>query len=88
MADNQHDMALKGRAASGDRNGSRLHPERLRHGPGVPHYGESNGQARLTEAAVREMRTLSLSTAETASRFGISRTEAWRVLTGRRWPHV
>jgi hypothetical protein len=32
IADNLHDMAIKGRAAKGDKHGSRLHPERMARG--------------------------------------------------------
>lgn len=31
-ADNSHDMVLKGRSTTGDRNGARLHPERMARG--------------------------------------------------------
>lgn len=35
-ADNGKDRSIRGQAASGDRNGSRLHPERLRRGDNSP----------------------------------------------------
>lgn len=62
-ADNSADMVSKGRQASGDRNGSRLHPERLARGENHPSKrdenwskGERNGRALLTEDQVREIR--------------------------------
>jgi hypothetical protein len=51
-ADNMADKAMKGRcnAACGNKNGSRTQPERLAR-------GESNPQAKLTEAQVKEIRS-------------------------------
>ena len=87
MADNQGDMARKGRAASGDRNGSRLYPGRRR--PGISHQlGEANGQAKLTAAVVREMRERRMPVRDTAATYGISKAQASRILSGKRWPHV
>jgi hypothetical protein len=62
-ADNSADMVKKGRQAKGNRNGSRLHPERLVRGVNhINHInpervqGENNGRALLTESQVREIR--------------------------------
>ena len=48
-ADNSFDMVNKGRAATGDKNGSRKYPERLKR-------GENHPQARLTVDQVRKIR--------------------------------
>lgn len=62
-ADNSADMVAKSRQATGDRNGSRLYPERLMRGEN--HYahihpevrqGERNGRALLTNEQVKEIR--------------------------------
>ncbi len=47
--DNHRDMCRKGRIARGDRHGRHSHPE-------TTARGEANGVAKLTEAAVREIR--------------------------------
>lgn len=47
---NMADQMSRGRNASGDRHGSRLHPETVRR-------GTNNASARLTESAVREIRS-------------------------------
>ena len=61
--DNSKDMVTKGRSASGDKNGSRIHPDKLRRGDNHParinpetRQGEKNGRATLTEEQVREIR--------------------------------
>ena len=43
--DNVRDKVKKGRAASGDKNGARVHPERLAR-------GESNGRAKLKDSDI------------------------------------
>lgn len=48
-ADNSRDMAQKGRAATGNRNGSRIYPERLKR-------GVDNHNSKLTPEAVRDIR--------------------------------
>jgi hypothetical protein len=61
--DNMDDMRERRRAAAGDNNGSRLHPERLKRGldhPGTLHpehlpRGEGHGMSKLTEDAVRDI---------------------------------
>ena len=62
-ADNSADMVAKGRSATGDRNGSRLYPERLARGDAniarqrpETRQGARNGRALLTEDQVREIR--------------------------------
>jgi hypothetical protein len=88
MADNQRDMAHKGRAATGDRNGSRLYPRR--DGPWAvgQSFGESNGQAKLTADQVLEMRASGLKATEIARKYGISKAQASRILARTRWAHV
>lgn len=62
--DNMRDMVAKGRAASGERHTTRLHPERvvrgLLHGrhthPERTARGERQAQSKLTEAKVRSIR--------------------------------
>jgi hypothetical protein len=61
--DNSSDMVRKGRQAVGDRNGSRLRPERLVRGNNHLNHlhpervqGERNGRALLTNEQVREIR--------------------------------
>jgi hypothetical protein len=62
--ENMADRDAKGRTASGDNNGSRIHPERRTRGPrhwwakGQPyhHLGSRNGRAKLTEGQVNEIR--------------------------------
>jgi hypothetical protein len=99
VADNQRDMALKGRSAIGvrngaytnpqrrtfgARNGTRLHPERYR--------GERNGRSKLTDDGVREIRLLAATTQTThrqlGARFGVSATVIGHILQGKRWAHV
>lgn len=63
QADNSADMVARGRQATGDKNGSKLHPERLVRGVDHPLVkdprrvqGENNGRALLTNDQVREIR--------------------------------
>jgi len=47
-AENNKDMAMKGRSAAGDKSGARLHPESVSR-------GESNGRSKLKEIDVENM---------------------------------
>lgn len=84
-ADNMRDMKIKGRRADGDRNGSRLHPER------VPR-GESNGQAKLTTLQSIEIRSLyadgNISQRKLAAQFGVSQTHIGRITRKKLWKHI
>jgi predicted DNA-binding protein (UPF0251 family) len=78
-------MAKKGRSASGARHGAALHPER------TPR-GERSGQAKLTDAKVREMRLIyavtDISIRQIGLRFGVSWWTAWSVVNRATWKHV
>lgn len=53
--------------------------------------GEKNGNAKLTDAAVIEMRRLyadGVSTAAIAAQFDIHYSHVWRIVTGRSWRHI
>ena len=83
-AENMRDRDAKGRAASGDRNGLRLHPERVAR-------GEKNHKAKLTEDAVREIRKMRADGqrfAEIAAVFGVHVVTAQQAASGHRWRHV
>jgi predicted DNA-binding protein (UPF0251 family) len=76
QADNRRDCALKSRAASGDRNGSRLHPDRLRRGSASPARlhperlprGERNGKYTKPERTPRGERVGTARLTESAVR--------------------
>jgi hypothetical protein len=84
-ADNNADMASKGRAARGDRNGSRSQPGRLCRGEAVT-------QAKLTAADVRQIRALyaegALSQEKIGLLFGISQTQVGKIVHRVWWRHV
>lgn len=97
-ADNMQDCVAKGRTATGERNGSKTHPERRpkgeRHGththPGSRPTGERNGRAKLTEVQVWEIRALyasgEYSQHAIASRFGVSRPQISAIVNFKNWP--
>ncbi len=95
-AENSADMVSKNRQAVGDRNGSRLYPERLAWGDKNhmrmnPFRGEEHGMAKLNENQVREIRRLVLSgttQAAAARLFGITRTQANWIVRRKSWKHV
>ena len=84
-ADNNADMMRKGRnrQQSGDRNGSRLHPERLRRGANHP-------KTRLTDEQVREIRALKdrVSQESVAMIYEIDQTTVSRIQLRQTWKHV
>jgi hypothetical protein len=84
-ADNLADMAQKGRAAKGDQNGRRLHPE------SVPR-GEGSASAKLTEQQVIAMRVRFAGGGVTKSdlmrEYGVSHRQVRNILARRQWAHV
>lgn len=83
-ADNSSDMVGKGRAAVGDKNASRAHPERLRR-------GESHPNAKLTDDLVRQIRAAAANGETGASigrRIGVSKKTVCQVIRGDVWSHV
>lgn len=88
---NVADMKAKGRfvggpnqPARGRRHGTRTHPESIKR-------GEQHPNARLTEAAVHDIRTRHAA-GESASSigraFGMSHTNVLHIIRGRSWRHV
>ena len=98
--DNARDMVIKGRSASGDANGSRAKPDKLRRGdnhpmklrPEVILRGESHGNSKLTESLVIEMRRLystgERSKAELRRLFGVGYSQVSRILNRESWAHL
>ena len=79
-ADNNHDMAHKGRAASGSRNASALYPELRRR--------ERNGNSKLTQQQVEQIRQKYLlirSGRILARMYGISDVQVYRIANGNQW---
>ncbi len=81
--DNMDDMTEKGRAASGKKHRAHLHPDTIRR-------GSSNGNSRLTEDKVREIRSLfpSKSARELGAIYGVSRIMIRKILNREAWFHI
>lgn len=93
--DNIADMVAKGRHASGDRNGSRLRPDRRPRGPALgktlpPRGGERNGRAKLSVDAVRAIRAAAggVTQRELAVRHRVHVSTVQRIICGDRWGSV
>lgn len=82
--DNIRDAASKGRMASGDRHGKRLHPE-------LCPRGEQHGNAKLTVAQILQIRALSALGTEQiplGKKSGVAQVTIWNILHRRTWKHV
>lgn len=82
--DNMKDMMLRGRAASGARNGRHTHPESTRRGTRVP-------TAILTERDVMYIRTLykcGVSQSALAREFGVKFMTVHAIVCGVNWKHL
>lgn len=94
VRDNARDMVEKGQSAIGLRHGSHVKPE-SRHGSHNPHpttQGARHPHARLTDDAVRELRTRYASGDHRlnafAQEFGVSRSAIYKAATGKGWKHL
>lgn len=86
FAENSADMAAKGRAASGDKNGNRSHPERTAR-------GERQGLSKLTEYDVRMIRMDHIpgkygNAVGLARKYGVNKATIRRILNRETWSHV
>lgn len=82
--DNRADCVAKGRQARGDKSGRHTHPE-------TNPVGERNGEHKLTEREVSEIRKLSAmgSSYETLRRqFKVSKSAIAKAVTRRTWQHA
>lgn len=98
--DNAEDMVRKGRSASGDRNPSRLYPER--YPKGDAHYlrvnpkkilrGEKHGRSKLIESDVRAIRARHILAAPKnsaiAKDYGVTTALIRFIVRGEIWSHV
>jgi hypothetical protein len=79
------DRVAKGQQATGDRHGSRVHPECLRRGEQLAH-------SKLTEVQVRALREQYAAGGSTyealGQEFGIGPVQAWRIVKRHRWGHI
>ena len=99
LAENIRDRDAKGRAATGDRNGARTHPERLPRGdnhfrrcrPDLVLRGSAHGRARLTEDQVLDIRAR-CAAGETrkavADSYGVGRTLISQIALRQIWRHI
>lgn len=51
-------------------------------------FGVKNGNAKLTEEKVKEIRVLNLSRGEIAERYGVSQVQIGRIRSGKQWKHI
>jgi hypothetical protein len=82
--DNHYSRQTPERLARGERNGARQHPERRPR-------GERHGLSKLTESAVRDIRSRAVAgetCAQLARAYGVSVTPVWQVVKGKTWRHV
>jgi len=82
--ENTADRHAKGRDAAGERNGCSTHPERYPR-------GEDQWLAKITEDQVRYIRRRAadgISGAALAAEYGMSRSQACRVIHRQTWKHV
>jgi len=99
--DNMRDMFRRGRAnrASGDRNGSRVHLEKVPRGEGWKKFhahedrrGEGNSCSKLSESDVLNIRYLAvkeqLSQLELGRLFNVSPSTIARIIQRRGWAHI
>lgn len=83
-ADNNGDMARKGRAASGKKHRASLYPESIRR-------GEENGAAKLSPVdiiVIRQCHAKGSSTRALAAAYGVCKTTISNIISRRTWAHI
>lgn len=95
QAENLADMVNKGRSATGDRNGSRTHPERVRRGPmptGSILRGERRHNAKTTADDVVAIRVRyaagGITQEQLGFEYGLSRRQVSGIVNRTEWRHV
>lgn len=96
--ENNRERSAKGRSASGDRHWTRLHPELIVCPQDHPFrnrklkQGEKHPLAKITDSDALEIRrnfaAKESDTKQLASRFGISRSMVYQILSRRSWSHI
>lgn len=98
--ENVRDMLSKGRGPTGKKHGSKTHPESVPRGdyhysridPSRAIMGEINGQSKLTDEIVKEMRQERVMTgipyAKLGKKFGLSSGAARQAVVGITWKHI
>jgi len=85
QSENIAEARERGRMAKGDDHGLRKHPERSA-------KGSDHGRSKLTSDQVLEIRRIgsdvSVRVADIASRFCISTTAVYDILSKRKWKHI
>ena len=91
--DNMHDCVQKNRTSKGERH-SRIQKAHIKPGPGHHLHGKPgmrgtrNGQSKLTEDRIREIRADGRTNFEIATEYGISFQQVSRIKRRERWAHV
>jgi hypothetical protein len=94
LTDNNRDRAQKGRSATGDRSGMRLHPDRhpAKLHPESHVRGESHPAAKLTGPIVLEIRRRygqgGVSQRQLAQEYDIDQSCVSEIVNGKAWTHV
>lgn len=99
VQENQADMARKKRGTIGDKNVTRMHPERIKRGD--DHYsrktpekmvrGESHGMVKLTEAeviAIRAERVSGVKVRLLAEKYHVANATIIRAVSRKSWSHI
>ncbi len=79
--DNTRDAARKGQMPTGDKNGSRLHPEKRQR-------GDQHPMAKLTSEQVKEVRASTENNVAIARRLGVTDRLISAIRSGKVWKHL
>ena len=97
QAENVADRVKKGRSATGERSGSKTHPERIARGerqgthtkPETRRRGMTHGNHKLTDSDILEIRNSSpMEKNSLAKKYSVHPTTIWGIRTYRSWKHL